>query len=195
MGIDADKYTRLTSALETLDMNWQEFKKFSEEKLKRIELYSNVSGYQIQPGTKWKQGLKEQDIVKLESKFGFQFPQAYREFLKTMNGFDTLQVAIEPDEVENDNYAQKCYQYPLDFGKQDTHLLSDLEKYKGTALTVLDNHGFKIDSFEGFLPLYSHRALAVFENKELTPVISVWGDDIVVMAENLEEYWIKELNL
>lgn len=176
-------------------MDWRKFKKISERELRYIELFDNVYGYQIQPGTKWNEGLNDKEISKLETKFGFDFPIEYRNFLKVMNGFDTPHISIDPEEVDSDSFARRCYEYPSDFGRQPKYLLSDLVEHKELILAILSGYGFDSCTFEGFVPLYSHRALAVFEDKGVSPVVSVWGDDIILMAKDLEEYWVLELGL
>ncbi len=176
-------------------MDWRDFKNISEKELKYVELSCGVYGYQIQPGTKWNKGLCDKDISRLETNFGFKFPLEYRKFLRAMNGFDTPQISIDPEEMEEDSFGQNFYEYPSDFGRQSKYLLSDLAQYRDQILAVLGDHGFDVDRFEGFVPLYSHRALAVFEDKGLTPVVSVMGDDIVLIAKDLEQYWIMELDL
>jgi hypothetical protein len=41
--------------------------------------------------------------------------------------------------------------------------------------------------------MHSHRALVVFKDKYLSPVISVCGADIIVFGNNLNEYLKNEL--
>ena len=51
-------------------------------------------------------------------------------------------------------------------------------KYVNEALQV---RGFDTSKVVGFVPLYGHRAMAVFTEKSLSPVISIHqGDDVIV---------------
>jgi hypothetical protein len=175
-------------------MNWREFKEISEREFKFIELAGNIYGPQIQPGTKWNSGLRDNEIVYLEVKFGFEFPETYRNFLATMNGFDTEQICIDPEGEEPESYMQRCYEYPKDHGSQAS-LLNDLKGYQKVALGALEDRKYDTSEIEGFVPLFGHLALAVFNDKCLSPVVSVWGDDIVVLGMSLLEYWILELGL
>lgn len=175
-------------------MNWLEFKKISEREFKYIELEGGLFGYQMQPGTKWNKGLSDDQIRKLEEKFGFKLSNDYRDFIKVMNGIDTDLISIDPFELEDDSYSQLYYEYPKDC-ERISELLEEIDKFKKCIDEVLTDAGFSVSDIEGYVPTYAHRSLVVFKDKSLSPVISVWGSDVVVLAENLEEYWIKELGL
>ena len=179
-------------------MNWLAFKKLCEREFKFLELEEGIYGFQIQPGTRWNKGLSEKQIIQLEQQFGFIFPIEYRAFLKVMNGFDHKCISIDPDGQEENRYCHLCYTYPKNCYEQDSHysyLLKDLADYKASVFEVLIANGFNIAEFQGFVPLYSHRALVVFKDKLLSPVISIMQDDIVVIAQDLKSYWIKQFNL
>ncbi len=62
-------------------------------------------------------------------------------------------------------------------------------KYVKIALKELELAEKEI---KGFIPLYSHRALVVFEDLELTPVISAVGNDVIIYGRVLVEYWKRE---
>lgn len=175
-------------------MKWIEFKEVSEKEFESLELYGNVSGFQMQPGTKWKKGLSADNLRKLEAQFGFELPYDYRSFIAVMNGIDTDLISIDPDGVEEDTFSQLYYEYPKDFQKAKA-FLSEIEIYKKYVHDALSGEGFHIGSLEGFVPTYGHRALAVFKDKSLSPVVSVWGDDVVVLAKNIMGYWAVELDL
>lgn len=175
-------------------MNWGEFKKISEREFRYLELYGNVAGYQMQPGTRWKNGLSEINLRKLENLFGFIFPKDYREYLKVMNGIDTDLISIDPDGIEEDTFFQFYYEYPNDFDRSK-ELLDEIEKYIDCVHGALGDVGFNINEIEGFVPTYAHRALVAFKDKSVSPVVSVWGGDVVVLAENIIDYWIKKFNL
>lgn len=175
-------------------MNWTEFKKISEKEFQYLELYGNVYGYQMQPGTKWNKGLPQKEISNLESKFGFKFPIEYRKFISVMNGLDTDLIFIDPEEKESVSYSQLYYEYPKDFNSQIV-LLSELEKYKLYLHEALESSGYDVNGIEGYIPTYAHRALVVFKDKSLSPVVSVWGNNIILLADNIADYWVLELNI
>lgn len=174
--------------------NWTKLKEVSEIKFKRIEISTTCYGYQIQEGTKWNEGLNTDDIKQLEKQFGFQFPTDYNDFLKVMNGFATKNISIDPEGVEDNEYQRRCYKYPDDFDKVNW-LIEEVNLYIKYAKEALIEQGFNDFQIEGFVPLYGHRALVVLKDKSLSPVLSIWGNDIIVYGENLMEYWIHELYL
>jgi hypothetical protein len=95
---------------------------------------------------------------------------------------------------EPEEYQRNCYKYPDDLNKVKW-LLDEIEDNKKHVIEALDDSGFSGNDIEGFLPLYGHRALVVFVDKQLSPVISIVGDDVIVYGSTLEEYWNNEFKL
>lgn len=79
------------------------------------------------------------------------------------------------------------YQYPRDIEKSNW-LVEEIKEFKIYAEEALTEAGFDVSKIVGYVPIYSHRALVVFVDKNLSPVISVWGSDIIVYGNNLKEY-------
>ncbi|HLP53427.1 MAG TPA: SMI1/KNR4 family protein [Fluviicola sp.] len=174
-------------------MSWQTFKIKTEKKFKRKPLYSNVYGWQIQPGTKWNPGLTPGEINDLESLFGFDFPTDYKEMLSVINGFDRDQISIDPEGTREDQFGGNMYTYPRDYEKSNW-LTEEILEYINYTKERLSDAGFDVDQLIGFVPLYAHRALAVFKDKSLSPVISVHqGTDVIIYGHSLMEYWKNEL--
>lgn len=158
-----------------------------EKKFKRLKLCNSRYGFQIQRNTKFIKGISRKEIEKLEQIFGFDFPWDYREMLLIIGGFDTPKISINPDEGEEIKFDDFFYQYPRDIDKSEW-LLEDITKFKTYVEDTLIEAGFDVSKIVGYVPIYHHRALVVFENKYLSPVISVWGADIIIYANNLKEY-------
>jgi len=171
--------------------DWIKFKSISEVALANVSLEKNVWGFQQQKGTKWNAGLSEDDIQALEDKFGFKFPTQYVEMLKTINGFDTEHISIYPDGIASDEFQRRCYKYPDDF-ENVQWVIEMANQYLKYAKGALEEDGITSNDIEGFVPLYGHRALVVFKDKSLSPVLSIWGNDIVVYGKSLKEYWCNE---
>jgi hypothetical protein len=53
--------------------------------------------------------------------------------------------------------------------------------------------GHPTEGVEGFIPLYGHRALGVYKDKNLSPVISIHQGTVVV-GDDLMSYWLRELD-
>ncbi len=175
-------------------MNWKKFKGKSESKFGSLEI-KNCWGFQIQPGTTWNPGLNKYEIEALERLFGFEFPFDYKDMLLAINGLDRDQIAIDPDGKEANEFGRTMYKYPGDYETTFSlrQEIRDNIKYVNEALQL---SGFDTDEVVRFVPLYSHRAMAVFTDKSLSPVISIHqGDDVIVYGDSLMDYWENELDL
>jgi len=176
-------------------MNWKKFKQRSEKKFKKIPLYSNCYGFQIQPGTKWNPGLAASEIESLEELFGFEFPDDYKSMLLTMNGFDRDEISIDPDGDIEDQFERIIYMYPQDYDRT-RWLTEEIVEFINYTKEPLSKAGFDTNLIVGFVPLYAHRALVVFQDISLSPVVSVHqGTDVIVYGCSLLEYWEKEFEL
>lgn len=175
------------------EKDWCKFKKLSEEKFKSLTL-KNVFGFQIQKDTKWNDGLSNREIKALEIQFGFKFPVDYVEMLKVFNGFQTLQISIDPEGNISNQYDGRCYQYPVHFEKTNW-LIDEANQYIEYVIGALEQSGFDSIEIDGFVPLFGHRVLVVLKDKTKSPVLSIWGDDIIVYGENLMQYWCNELGI
>lgn len=175
-------------------MNWEEFKLKSEQKFNKLKLES-VWGFQIQAGTRWNPGLQKRQIDELEKQFGFTFPLDYRQMLEVINGVDKEQIAINPEDHTEYEYQRRIYRYPEDF-ELTAHLRNEIEMNMEFVFEALHLSGFETSDVMGIVPLYEHRALVVFGDKNLSPVISIHqGDDVIVYGNSLMEYWGKELRM
>ena len=175
------------------EKDWIEFKNISEEKFKTQTL-EECWGFQIQKNTKWNSGLTISEIENLQTQFGFVFPNDYFQMLKVLNGFDTLQISIDPNRLEPDEFDRQCYQYPIDLEKTKW-LIADVNIHIESVKECLEQSRLDSSEIEGFVPLYAHRALVVLKDKTKSPVLSIWGNDIIVYGKSLIEYWCNELHV
>jgi hypothetical protein len=175
-------------------MTIKDIKYKAEKKFKKIHLYSNIYGFQIQPNTKFTNGISRKEIDELQLLFGFDFPWDYKEMLLVFSNLDTPTISINPEDESVIKYSEDnfFYQYPEDFEKS-RWIINEINENKSEAELVLTEAGFDISKIVGYIPLHNHRVLVVFENKYLSPVISAWGADIIVYGNNLNEYLMNEL--
>lgn len=175
-------------------MYWKLFKAKSEKHFETIKLV-NCLGFQIQAGTKWNKGLNLNEIEELEILFGFNFPIEYIKMISEINSFDKLQISKDPWKIESDEYKRSCYKYPEDFARVQW-LIEEINEYIGYVNKCLIESGFNPNEVIGFIPLYFHRALVVFKDKSLSPVISIHqGTDVIIYGMNLKEYWKREFRI
>lgn len=173
---------------------WRTFKAVSEAYFENLIQEENSVGFEIQKNTKWNKGLSEKEIIVLENTFGFKFPHDYYEMLQVINGHDLPQIYIDPDGEEPTTYSRSCYQYPNDI-EEVAWLVNQAKTYTKELKRCLDKGGFDSSTLQGVIPLYSHRALVVLEDKSKSPVVSIFGNDIIIYGATLLEYWKKELSI
>lgn len=173
--------------------DWIEFKRLTEQKFEYATIEKSW-GHQIQRNTKWNTGLNEVEITDLEKQFGFKFPIDYREMLTVINGFETLHIAINPDVDAEAEYDRRCYKYPDDL-EVTKWLVDEANQNMEVVIGVLSDAGFDSSQIEGFIPLYAHRALVVLKDRQQSPVLSIWGDDIVLYGQSLIRYWCNEFHI
>jgi hypothetical protein len=159
----------------------------AEKNFKTIKIRDDTYGFQIQPNTKFIKGISRKEIDELQLLFGFDFPWDYREMLLIIGGLDTEEISIDPDGEDEVAFHNFFYQYPRDIDKVQ-YLLEDININIMFAEEALKESGFDVSNILGYIPIYSHRVLVVFKNKYLSPVISVWGSDIIVYGNDLKEY-------
>jgi len=173
-------------------VDWNQFKKITETLWENYEFdQEDVCG--LQTGTKWNRGLSVEEIKDLEMLFGMTFPFEYKKMLMIINGFNTGNI----DLYDGEGPCAKCYKYPDDWEIVQEFIaeLYDNLKYVKITLKELGEKEWAEKEIKGFVPLYGHRALVVFENLELTPVVSAMGNDVIVYGHSLLEYWKNEFEL
>src|SRR5688572_18202983 len=73
-----------------------------------------IYGFQIQRGTKWKEGLTNKQLQEFESILGFTFPNPLRNYYTTMNGLDKPGINIYGNSGHSYTYRPVFYSYPGD---------------------------------------------------------------------------------
>lgn len=168
-------------------MTIKEIKYKAEKNFKTIKIKDDAYGFQIQRNTKFIKGISRKKIDELQILFGFDFPWDYREMLLTIGGLDIEEISIDPDGEDEVAFHDFFYQYPRDIEKVQ-YLLEDINTNIMFVEKSLTEAGFDVSKIVRYIPIYYHRVLVVFENKYLSPVISVWGNDIIVYGNDLKEY-------
>lgn len=131
---------------------WLDFKKQTEIQWHDKYLYEGVSGFQIQAETQWCKGLETNEIVELESQFGFNFPNDYKTMLSVINGFDCDNIDIYEEQAL---FRKTCYTYPEDLALV-SDFLNELWLEKDAISSLLSKHGYNGETICGFVPLYAH---------------------------------------
>jgi hypothetical protein len=161
---------------------FEEFKRISEQYWETITLNTEVYGYQIQPGSKWRAGLSDAELLKFENETGFLFPQALRNFYKVMNGLDRPGVDAYDNKPE---FRSVFYSYP-----DDLDLITEMTSwiYEENLISRTDSLSSGISRI---FPVFAHRFMMV--DIPGNPVLSMWGDDIIYWADNIGKLLIKDI--
>jgi len=170
-------------------MIWQDIRTVTEARWSTGGEYPDYEYDGVCFNTLWATGLSFKEIDALEVGFGFPFPHVYREMLSVMNGFEQ-----EKPQNHDADFYKGCYKYPDDITRMKW-FFERIDKTKSLINTALREEGFDPDEVVGFVPLYSHRALAVFHDKNLSPVVSVMPHDVIVYGSDLKRYWINEFHI
>jgi hypothetical protein len=135
-----------------------------------ININPKVYGFQIQKNTKWNPGLSNSDIEKFEKDLGFNFPEIYKLFLKTMNGTD----------------KPAYYSYPR-----------DLETIQEMIEWICESFEIKVKDMDGdkipfIIPITQHRFL-ISDKTKRNPVLSMYGQDVIIYASSLKTFLINDI--
>jgi hypothetical protein len=89
-------------------------KQAANKNWRRIKIENNAYGFQIQPGTKWREGLTEAALTEFEKVMGYEFPPALKNYYLTMNGLDTPGINVHGTNGYPATYGPIFYSYPDD---------------------------------------------------------------------------------
>ena len=160
--------------LDTSISSFEFLKKESERYWENCKLI-DCWGHQVQQNSKWKKGLSESELDEFQLSMGFEFPEALKNYFRTMNGLDQPGININNWEEEAD-YGVLFYSYPDDIDAIKDRIEWVLEKNEVTLENI------KTKQIPSIFPYYGHRFL-IMDNQKT--VLSMWGADIIYWAENL----------
>ncbi|MDR0467857.1 MAG: hypothetical protein LBG67_03310 [Campylobacteraceae bacterium] len=164
-----------------------ELKKTSEDYWKNISIKKGVYGFQIQNGTKWNDGLSESQLVEFQKIMGFEFPEILKDFYTVMNGVDKEQINIYGNSSHKHSYLKKFYGFP-----DDVEEIKKLIKWIYEA-NKIDEEEMIDKNISRIFPIYHHRFILI--NQKEHPVLSIYGDDIVLYANNMIDLFYDDLEI
>lgn len=162
--------------------SFQFIKKESERFWEQVDL-DVCWGFQIQEGSKWKEGLSEIQLEDFQKQLGIKFPESLKNYYRTMNGLDKLGINNNggEDEIE---LGPTFYSYPDDIDKIKSNIEWIMED------NVVTSDIIKAQNVSSIIPYLGHRFLIL--DKEET-VLSMYGNDIIIWAENLSKGIAKDI--
>ncbi|CAN5304051.1 hypothetical protein BH09BAC5_BH09BAC5_23350 [soil metagenome] len=164
---------------------FERVKALSEKLWKQIKIDHSYFGFQIQPLSKWKKGLTENELNQFEIEMGFIFPLPLRNFYLTMNGIDKKAINVYGDSDEPSEFQVVLYSFPEDLAlikekidwiyKENKTNLVNLKKIKASRI----------------FPVYGHRFMLIDEPGH--PIISIYNRDIIYQSDNLAKVIATEI--
>ncbi len=163
-------------------------KRESEKLWESVELKRYIYGFQFQAGTKWNPGLNDGEIARFENEMGFEFPNMYKLFLKTMNGTDKDTINIYGSSGEPARFGTGYYAYP-----KDIDAVREMIDWIYESCNVTSNE-VEATRIPHILPVVSHRFLVV-DRCSSNPVLSMHGNDIIPYATDLMAFLFYDIFL
>lgn len=159
-----------------------EIDKFRKIKEQSEKLWEHITldscyGFQIQEGSKWKEGLTDSQISSFEEEMGFSFSETLRNYYKVMNGLDKPGINVYGYSDVPFAYQPKFYSYP-----DDVELIKEYINWIFNANNTNYDKLKEIGASHIF-PIYGHRFMLL--DTPGNPILSMHGDDII--------YWSRDI--
>jgi hypothetical protein len=149
-----------------------------------VKISDSVYGYQIQPGSRWRPGLTEKELMEFEREMGFDFPVPLRNFYLTMNGLDKPGVNVYGNCGESYAYWPKFYSFP-----------DDLDRIWQTIQWILRDNNLTREDLPSrasrIFPFFAHRCVLIDEPGN--PVLSMHGNDIIFWSSSLSGALVRDI--
>ena len=162
------------------------FKEATEDKWRKQGINPGLYGFQFQKGTRWDAGLADHQINQYENELGFSFPPNVRLFLSYLNGTDLPTLNVYGGRGEPHRTSVGVYSFPKDL-QSVKERLSDIAADRVGIERALDEEEFEIGS-SPLLPFYAHRYVVCGSDFPANPVLSIYGTDAIVLANNFRDY-------
>lgn len=150
-------------------------------------IHPGISGFQIQPGTRWNPGLARDEIEACERALGVRFPASFRCMLSVMNGTDLPTVNLYGSRGHPVREGVGVYAYPRDLALVRQRMAWVAEDRAGIT-QVLAEQGFRLEPDVALVPVYAHRYLVCGPDPLDGPVLSIMDTDAIVYGRTLMEY-------
>ncbi|WP_299388320.1 SMI1/KNR4 family protein [uncultured Lacinutrix sp.] len=154
---------------------FEKIKNLSEKYWNNSDINQDIFGFQIQKGTKWKDGLSENELSDFQTQMKIEFPEGLKNFYRTMNGLDKEGINVFGSNGTEPNFNPIYYSYP-----------ENLKQIRENINWIYKSNGVKIENIEipKIFPITGHRFLILDENNQ---ILSMYGDDIIFWSENISK--------
>lgn len=172
---------------------------------------SDVGGRDWQQGTRWLNGLSEQDIAAIEELYSLRFPPDYRLFLKLLHSVDRpltgvryrhdrQMIPITAPSFYNwqvDTVAiQQAYDWLVEglwFDVQYNNLWPQTWGVKPVQIEAQETQvRALVKAAPKLIPVFGHRYLLAEPCQAGNPVLSIYQSDIIIYSIDLRHYFLTE---
>ncbi len=164
---------------------FEAFKIASEAYWQTADLQPDTYGFQIQPKSRWNQGLTKEEIEAFEQVLGLSFPTPLKNYYRVMNGLSLPAVNIYGNSGSPPAYHNSLYHYPEDIALVQEKINWIYKANNTTVQQLLDQGASRI------FPIYGHRFLLT--DHPTTMILSMYGDDIIPWTTSIGELLAKDL--
>ena len=169
-------------------MDFQKLKHLTEKVWASRKINEKTLGFQVQPGTKWNQGLKESSIIKLASNLDFQLPNDIIEYYTTMDGLNSDLINVNGMDGRPPIFSKQFYSLSRDF----LQIRTIIEQTKDFDLSQLDGNGSQnLSPPVKLFPFAESLFVVCPPNPPL--VISEEEDEYMVVSDSLIDYLYSSL--
>jgi hypothetical protein len=170
-----------------------EFKRATEARWSILALDPRIFGFQFQPGTRWLQGLSEEQLSAYERELGARFPDDFRSFLRKVNGTDLPTRNIYGSDGTPAREGVGVYSFPRDLALV-RRLTRDIDGRRAEIASTLALQGSELAADAKLVPIYGDRYVVCSANPTQSVVLSIVVDavDAVVYGDSLQEYLERE---
>ncbi len=163
---------------------FEKIKILSEKYWQETNINENLSGFQVQKESKWKDGLSENQLVDFQVKLNIEFPNELKNFYRTMNGLDKKGINVFGKNCFTPSLQPIYYSFP-----EDLELIKDKIEYVYKS-NGLSNEVVETERIPKIFPITGHRFLIIDEN---TQILSMFSDDIVFWSESISKLVANEI--
>lgn len=166
---------------------FQKFKRETEKRWSTAEVNKSVYGYQIQKGTKWKDGLRMDQVLSFEDILGCALPSTLRDFYSNMNGLDKPGVNVYGESGEPYSYIDIFYSLPDDIDRINDQLQWVFQEFQITRADLMKRN------IPMIFPVCLHRFMLI--DGVNNPILSMYGSDVIVYSSTLKHFLVKDFLL
>ena len=162
---------------------FQCLKELSEAYWSEITLDPDLYGLQIQPGTRWRNGLSEEMLNDFQHALGMTFPEDLKNYYRTMNGLDKPAINVYGSDGSSPVYRAQFYaSNDIDTIKSYIHWIYESNGLNGSTSDHPD--------IPKIFPVCGHRFLILDSSGQ---VLSMYGNDIIFWTDNLSKLLANEI--